>query len=433
MDEEGRRRGRINLDVIAQMDPDTSDRAVAEGFLCPSACGKTVVFWDERDPIRGSTQDGREGQWEQRSQARAKSLGASGIATTLGRTAGPQSDKVELTVEHQDGCFVVTSATSLRDGETLPWGRNPRARVESINKRTSEELDQHGMWNELARDRGVVVLSTGRGIDWQNPHGPLTKEEKAQVMRDSNDTRPGRSYFKVAYMKYFGGEAKNAYFAHTDAMRSLGIIPDCLKHVVLVTPEKPQEGFRPLAMEEESLKVVEGPPARRMGQKRAALPLGAVYASENAGFATGRDGVGIVVYTDALVQEEVQERSLDHGAVPFDLEKWFNTIQLVIVDAMDLARNVPEETRRITVETHCRWNDYLSSIENIKTLIKYLFYSYSPQTNLFDDYLDEHPKHSLRVLTIVDQLLHLFVQESQLLHIQNPHDHESIHQSHDYQ
>ena len=63
----------------------------------------------------------------------------------------------------------------------------------------------------------------------------------------------------------------------------------------------------------------------------------------------------------------------------------------------------------------------------------YLFYSYLLQTNLFDDHLGEHPKHSLRVLTIVDQLLHLFVQESQLLHIQNPHDHESIHQSHDYQ
>ena len=89
------------------------------------------------------------------------------------------------------------------------------------------------------------MLNRGSGIDWQKPHGPLSEAEQAEVMRDSNDTRPGRSCFKVAYMKYFGGEPRNAYLAHTNAMRSLGIIPDCLKHVVLVTPEKPHGGFRP--------------------------------------------------------------------------------------------------------------------------------------------------------------------------------------------
>ena len=60
------------------------------------------------------------------------------------------------------------------------------------------------------------------------------------------------------------------------------------------------------------------------------------------------------------------------------------------------------------------------------------FYFCLAQMYPFDDHLDEHPTHFLVVLIRVDQLLHLFVQVFQLLHIQNHHDRESIHQPRDF-
>ena len=91
-------------------------------------------------------------------------------------------------------------------------------------------------------------------------------------------------------------------------------------------------GFRLLTMLEESLKAIEGPPARRRALKRSEWRAGVVFLDFNlAGELHIRATLEVLVL-DALVCEDAQLFNIPFSRTPTDYEKIFNTIQIPVCE-----------------------------------------------------------------------------------------------------
>ena len=95
-------------------------------------------------------------------------------------------------------------------------------------------------------------------------------------MQHSKLSRPGPSYWKIAFLVFFLDWAQEAYWDFIDTQRACGIVVAASELIVQVHLDKPSRGVRPLTMLEESFKAIEGPVARRKTEARRSWPDGTV-------------------------------------------------------------------------------------------------------------------------------------------------------------
>ena len=116
-------------------------------------------------------------------------------------------------------------------------------------------------------------------------------------------------------------------------------------------------------MMEEAFKLIEGPVTQRIATSRSQLELGTVYSKTNLAYEKKQAATSEVLYTDCLVCEIAARTGSPFARVPSDYEKYFNSIMYEEVDAMQLARGIPDMVRRfyteafqgITVAIDTRW------------------------------------------------------------------------------
>jgi hypothetical protein len=77
-------------------------------------------------------------------------------------------------------------------------------------------------------------------------------------MQHSKLSRPGPSYWKIAFLVFFPDWAREAYWDFIDTQGACGIVAAASKMAVQVYLDKPSGGVRPLTMLEESFKPIKG-------------------------------------------------------------------------------------------------------------------------------------------------------------------------------
>jgi len=71
-----------------------------------------------------------------------------------------------------------------------------------------------------------------------------------------------------------------------------------------INAEKPGGGWRPLCMEETTLKVMDAVPVKRKAQARRTMALGQVYSQSNLSGEIGFEAATEVLYLNTLVMED---------------------------------------------------------------------------------------------------------------------------------
>ena len=121
-------------------------------------------------------------------------------------------------------------------------------------------------------------------------------------MQHSKLSRPGPSYWKIAFQVFFPDLAQEAYWDFIDTQRACGIVAAASKMAVQVHLNKPFGGVRPLTMLEESFNAIEGPVARRKTEARRSWPDGTVYQPFNLAGEAAKRATYDLLYIDALIQ-----------------------------------------------------------------------------------------------------------------------------------
>ena len=98
--------------------------------------------------------------------------------------------------------------------------------------------------------------------------------------------------------------AQEAYWDLIDTQRGCRIISSSIKNAIQVHLDKLSGGFRPLTMLEESLKAIEGPPARRRAFQRSEWPNGSVFYDFNLAGEFHIRATLEVLATDTMVCED---------------------------------------------------------------------------------------------------------------------------------
>ena len=148
-------------------------------------------------------------------------------------------------------------------------------------------------------------------------------------------------------MVLFPEWAQEAYWDLIDTQRGCRIIASSIKNAIQVHLDKLSGGFRPLTMLEESLKAIEGPPARRRALQRGEWPNGAVFFDFNLAGEFHIRATLEVLALDAMVCEDAQLFNLPFSRSPTDYEKFFNTIQIPVCDAVEQALGIPGESAEL--------------------------------------------------------------------------------------
>ncbi|CAE7837193.1 unnamed protein product [Symbiodinium sp. CCMP2592] len=125
----------------------------------------------------------------------------------------------------------------------------------------------------------------------------------------------------------------------------------------------PNGGWRPLTMLEEAFKAIEGPVTHRLVSARAFLTAGSVFSAWNRAYEPGQSAASDVLYLDVQVCEDSLAHHLPLARVPADFEKFFNTVNLHQVDAVQQARGLPDPIRQLyqaafqglTIQVDTKW------------------------------------------------------------------------------
>ena len=107
-------------------------------------------------------------------------------------------------------------------------------------------------WEQAANNapHGGIIYSSG-WTNWGDLLRPHGHKEKNSVMNKSKYSRPGPSFWKVAFLRMFPVRAQDAYGNLIDTQRACGIIASCNKKDTQVNLGKSTGGVRPLTMLEE--------------------------------------------------------------------------------------------------------------------------------------------------------------------------------------
>ena len=193
-----------------------------------------------------------------------------------------------------------------------------------------------------------MLLSSTQDV-WGDLCGPLSTAERCDLVRRSRNSRPGPSFWKLAFLPLLPQGAQDAYWRLVDVQRRCGLVARRHKQALQINLPK-VKGFRPLTMLGESMKAVDGPVARRRVRARSKLPNGAVYSPCNLAGESGQQAAAEVLYVDCLVCEDALEHCLPFCRFAVDYEKLFNTLQLGVIDAVDEFRGIPDPARRLAFE-----------------------------------------------------------------------------------
>ena len=107
-------------------------------------------------------------------------------------------------------------------------------------------------------------------------------------------------------------------------------------------------------MLEESFKAIEGPPARRKALKRSEWDVGVVFYDFNFAGELHIRATLEVLCLDALVCEDAQLFKRPLSRTPTDYEKFFNTIQIPVCEAVEECLGIPGHSSELTTEAFSR-------------------------------------------------------------------------------
>ena len=152
-------------------------------------------------------------------------------------------------------------------------------------------------WHGASRNaaHGHLYIAA-RSMEWDDLLAPLSVEERSKLMLKQKNTGPGPSFWKISFLPLFPAWSQEAYWSSTDIQRCTAMVSEDAKFVIQCNLLKENGGFRPLSMLEESLKVIEGPVARRRISCRSAHPDGHVYSATNLVSVAGRHATTEVLY-----------------------------------------------------------------------------------------------------------------------------------------
>ena len=192
---------------------------------------------------------------------------------------------------------------------------------------------------------------------------PLTEYERSRWLSKMSSSRPGPSGWKLCYLHFYPSWVQDIFWLSLDTQRAIGSVAPSLKTAVQVNMPKPKGGWRPLTMLEEAFKAIEGPVTHRLVSARASLPAGSVYSAWNRAYEPGQSAASDVLYLDVQVCEDSLAHHLPLARVPADFEKFFNTVNLHQVDAVQQARGLPDSIRQfyqaafqgLTIQVDTRW------------------------------------------------------------------------------
>ena len=186
---------------------------------------------------------------------------------------------------------------------------------------------------------------------WEEPSsdlvGPTTPAERAALIAKLRNSRPGPSGWKLCFIEAFPAWVQEIYWLSLDVQRLVGCLAPSLNLAEQVHLPKPAGGWRPLSMLEESFKAIEAPVVRRLGSARSPWVPDVPFSSLNRAYVRGVSAAAEVLYTDTLVCEDSYRHQLPLLRVPADFEKFFNTLQLPLIDAMQQGRGFPDAVRRL--------------------------------------------------------------------------------------
>lgn len=177
---------------------------------------------------------------------------------------------------------------------------------------------------------------------------PLTASEQADVLRRLCGSRPGPSGFKLGFLLLFPPWVQQLYWSALDLQRRTGLVASCLKSALQVHLPKPDGGWRPLSMLEEGFKAIEGPVTRRLNKQADPWDLSvSPFSSTNTAYQSGVSAASEVLHLDVLVCEDAFLHNRPFCRIPADYEKYFNTVQLTAIDAVQQSRGIPDCARRL--------------------------------------------------------------------------------------
>ena len=210
----------------------------------------------------------------------------------------------------------------------------------------------------------AIALENNRFAD-RSALQRLEPEHRDHWIRKMRWSRPGRTGFKVAFLPLLPVWCQELFWELTDMQRALATIAPSNKRAVQINLPKSSGGWRPLSMMEEAFKVIEGPVTHRISTARSLLTHGQMYSGTNLAYEKHQAATSEVLYTDCIICEIAVRSGSPFVRIPSDYEKYFNSLVFEEVDAMQLARGVPDMVRRfytdafqkITVAVETRWGN----------------------------------------------------------------------------
>ena len=136
---------------------------------------------------------------------------------------------------------------------------------------------------------------------------PTSFEERRLLTAKFRHSRPGPSGWKLCFLEAFPDWVQEVFWFALDLQRLVGFVAPSLQ---LWNADVP-------------------------------------YSALNRAFARGVSAAADVLYTDTLVCEDAARHRLPLLRVPADFEKFFNTLQLPLIDALQQGRSIPDSVRRL--------------------------------------------------------------------------------------
>ena len=151
----------------------------------------------------------------------------------------------------------------------------------------------------------------------------------------------------AAFIEAFPEPFRDTFWRSLDLQRLTGVVSRTLQHADQVHLAKPSGGWRPLSMLEENLKAIEAPVAERLALSRHGWCPTEPFSELSRAHSKGVSAAAEVLYLDALLCEDARRFCRPFLRVPADYEKFFNTLQLTQIDAVQQGRGFPDSVRRL--------------------------------------------------------------------------------------
>ena len=179
--------------------------------------------------------------------------------------------------------------------------------------------------------------------------GRASPAEIAALTSRFRHSRPGPSGWKLCFIEAFPCAFQTAFWHAVDLQRLTGAVSATFLRADQLHLSKPSGGWRPLSMIEEHVKAIEAPVVERLALSRAGWSPDAPFSVLNRAYTKGVAAAAEVLYLDSLVCEDARRHNRPLLRIPADYEKFFNTLNLPQIDAVQQGRGIPHAVRRL----HC--------------------------------------------------------------------------------